>query len=168
MTSAAVLNPSNKQAVVCSTGDGIWRSRFFFSSRRRHTRLQGDRSSDVCSSDLGDRDLATHLHRTRLLDEGRTLTEVTAKIARDLGVNHPILPMSDEAVRTRVLGPDGWLSFQEYFVREKTQVEVAKVDYAGAPAAAPAPGVVAAITAADTVIVCPSNPITSIGPILAV
>ncbi len=117
---------------------------------------------------LGDRDLATHLHRTRLLDEGRTLTEVTAKIARDLGVNHPILPMSDQAVRTRVLGPDGWLSFQEYFVREKTQVEVTEVEYAGAPAAAPAPGVIEAITAADAVIVCPSNPITSIGPILAV
>src|SRR6266851_4016288 len=63
-------------------------------------------------------------------------------VSPDLDVNHPILPMSDQAVRTRVLGPDGWLSFQEYFVREKTQVEVAKVDYAGAPAAAPAPGVV--------------------------
>jgi LPPG:FO 2-phospho-L-lactate transferase len=117
---------------------------------------------------LGDRDLATHLHRTRLLDEGRTLTEVTAKIARDLGANHAVLPMSDQPVRTRVLGPDGWLGFQEYFVREKTQVEVTEVDYAGAPSAAPAPGVVEAIATADAVIVCPSNPITSIGPILAV
>jgi LPPG:FO 2-phospho-L-lactate transferase len=117
---------------------------------------------------LGDRDLATHLHRTRLLDEGRTLTEVTAKIARDLSVSHLILPMSDQPVRTRVLGPDGWLGFQEYFVREKTQVEVTEVDYAGALSALPAPGVVEAIASADAVIVCPSNPITSIGPILAV
>ncbi len=117
---------------------------------------------------LGDRDLATHLHRTGLLHEGRTLTEVTAKIARDLGVSHAVLPMSDQPVRTRVRGPDGWLSFQEYFVREKTQVEVVEVDYAGAHAALPAPGVVAAIAAAHAVIVCPSNPITSIGPILEV
>src|SRR6266850_3364474 len=117
---------------------------------------------------LGDRDLATHLHRTRLLAEGRSLSEVTAKLAADLGVRHVVLPMSDQPVRTRVLGPDGWLGFQEYFVREKTQVEVRAVEYAGAPSAAPAPGVVEAIATADAVIVCPSNPITSIGPILAV
>ena len=117
---------------------------------------------------LGDRDLATHLHRTRLLHEGWTLTEITAKIARDLGVSHSVLPMSDQPVRTRVRGPDGWLGFQEYFVREKTQVEVVEVDYAGAHSALPALGVVEAIAAADAVIVCPSNPITSIRPILAV
>jgi LPPG:FO 2-phospho-L-lactate transferase len=117
---------------------------------------------------LGDRDLATHLHRTRLLREGWTLTEVTAKIARDLGVRHAVVPMSDQPVRTRVLGPDGWLGFQEYFVREKTQVEVVKVEYTGASSALAAPGAVEAITGADAIIVCPSNPITSIGPILAV
>jgi len=71
-------------------------------------------------------------------------------------------------VRTRVRGPDGWLGFQEYFVREKTQVEVVEVDYAGAHSALPALGVVEAIAAAHAVIVCPSNPITSIRPILAV
>jgi LPPG:FO 2-phospho-L-lactate transferase len=117
---------------------------------------------------LGDRDLATHLHRTRLLREGQTLTEVTAKIAQDLDVSHAVLPMSDQSVRTCVRGPDGWLGFQEYFVREKTQVEVVEVDYAGALSALPAPGVVEAIASAHAVIVCPSNPITSIGPILAV
>ena len=117
---------------------------------------------------LGDRDLATHLHRTRLLQEGQTLTEVTAAIARDLRVSHPVLPMSDQPVRTRLLGPEGWLGFQEYFVREKTQVEVSAVDYAGAAEALPAPGLVEALDAADAVVVCPSNPITSIGPILAV
>lgn len=117
---------------------------------------------------LGDRDLATHLHRTRLLREGQTLTEVTAKIALDLEVRHAVLPMSDQPVRTCVRGPDGWLGFQEYFVREKTQVEVVEVDYAGAAAALPAPGVLEAIASADAVIVCPSNPVTSIRPILAV
>jgi LPPG:FO 2-phospho-L-lactate transferase len=76
--------------------------------------------------------------------------------------------MSDQPVRTRILGPDGWLAFQEYFVREKAQVEVRAVNYAGAPAARPAPGVLDAIRTADAVLLCPSNPITSIGPILAV
>jgi LPPG:FO 2-phospho-L-lactate transferase len=76
--------------------------------------------------------------------------------------------MSDQPVRTRILGPDGWLAFQEYFVREKAQVEVRAVNYAGAPVARPAPGVLDALRGADAVLVCPSNPITSIGPILAV
>jgi len=117
---------------------------------------------------LGDRDLATHLHRTRLLAEGVTLSEVTARLASDLGARHRVQPMSDQPVRTRLLGPDGWLTFQEYFVREKTQVEVREVEYTGAAAAAPAPGLLEAILEADAVIVCPSNPVTSIGPILAV
>ena len=117
---------------------------------------------------LGDRDLATHLHRTRLLREGRTLTQITRAIAQALGVSATVLPMSDQPVRTRILGPDGWLAFQEYFVREKAQVEVRAVNYAGAPVARPAPGVLDALGGADAVLVCPSNPITSIGPILAV
>ncbi|HJV58736.1 MAG TPA: 2-phospho-L-lactate transferase [Methylomirabilota bacterium] len=117
---------------------------------------------------LGDRDLATHLHRTRLLREGGTLTEVTRAIAQALHVTATVLPMSDQAVRTRILGPDGWLAFQEYFVRDKAQVEVRAVNYAGAPSARPAPGVLDALQTADAVLVCPSNPITSIGPILAV
>src|SRR5207244_8068794 len=85
---------------------------------------------------LGARDLATHLHRTRLLREGRTLTQITRAIAQALGVSATLLPMSDQPVRTRILGPDGWLAFQEYFVREKAQVEVRAVNYAGAPVAA--------------------------------
>jgi len=117
---------------------------------------------------VGDRDLATHLYRTRLLREGRTLTEVTRAIASALGVSATVLPMSDQPVRTRILGPEGWLSFQEYFVREKAQVEARAVDYTGAATSAPAPGVLAAIASADAVLVCPSNPITSVGPILAV
>ena len=114
---------------------------------------------------LGDRDLATHLHRSRLLREGRSLTQITRAIAQALGVTATVLPMSDQPVRTRILGPDGWLAFQEYFVREKAQVEVRAVNYAGAPAARPAPGVLDALRTADAVLLCPSNPITSIGPI---
>ena len=117
---------------------------------------------------LGDRDLATHLHRTRRLRGGQTLTAITRDISQALGVAATVLPMSDQPVRTRILGPDGWLAFQEYFVREKAQVDVRAVSYAGAPRATPAPGVVDALRNADAVLVCPSNPITSIGPILAV
>ena len=117
---------------------------------------------------LGDRDLATHLHRTRLLRDGRSLSEATRSITGSLGVMADLIPMSNEPVKTRLLGPDGWLDFQEYFVREKAQVEVREVRYVGAEDAAPAPGVLEAIERARGVIVCPSNPITSVGPILAV
>jgi LPPG:FO 2-phospho-L-lactate transferase len=117
---------------------------------------------------LGDRDLATHVWRTRALREGASLSAVTADLARRLGVAARILPMSDEPVRTRVRTPDGWLSFQEYFVREKAQVRVLEVEYAGVAAARPAPGVLPALRDADLVVVCPSNPVTSVGPVLAV
>src|SRR5882724_9099698 len=117
---------------------------------------------------LGDRDLATHLVRTRALRAGHSLSTVTADLARALGVAPTILPMSDEAVRTTIRTPDGRLGFQEYFVRDKCQVEVVGVDYEGAERARPAPGVLAAIHDADLVVVCPSNPVTSVGPILAV
>jgi len=117
---------------------------------------------------LGDRDLATHLPRTRLLHAGQSLPAITRRIAQALHVTATVLPMSDQPVRTRILGPDGWLAFQEYFVREKAQVDVRAVSYAGAPRATPAPGVTDALRGADAVLVCPSNPITSIGPILAV
>jgi len=117
---------------------------------------------------LGDRDLATHLTRTRALRSGRPLSEVTASLARALDVAVRILPMSDDPVRTRVRTPAGWLSFQEYFVRERAKVEVLEVEYAGAATARPAPLVVESIAQADVVVVCPSNPVTSVGPILAV
>jgi LPPG:FO 2-phospho-L-lactate transferase len=117
---------------------------------------------------LGDRDLATHLVRTRALREGHTLSEVTATLARALGVSVRLRPMSDDPVRTRLRTPAGWLSFQEYFVREKALVDVLEVVYDGADVARPAPGVLAAIAGAEAVIVCPSNPVTSLGPVLAV
>jgi LPPG:FO 2-phospho-L-lactate transferase len=117
---------------------------------------------------LGDRDLATHLYRTRALREGLPLSAVTAELCGRLGVAARVLPMSDEPVRTRLRTPDGWLSFQEYFVREKAQVHILDVEYAGASLARPAPGVLEAIREAEVVVVCPSNPVTSVGPVLAV
>ena len=117
---------------------------------------------------LGDRDLATHLSRTRALRAGQTLSEITGELARRQGTSVRILPMSDDPVRTRIETEDGWLDFQEYFVREKAQPAVRSIAYVGAERARPAPGVVDEIRAADLVLVCPSNPVTSVGPILAV
>ena len=117
---------------------------------------------------LGDRDLATHLLRTERLRAGESLTEVTDAIRRALGVRSGIVPATDCPVRTRVLTPEGWLGFQEFFVREKALLDVLDVVYDGAADARPAPGVAEAIAGAAAVILCPSNPITSIGPILAV
>ena len=116
----------------------------------------------------GDRDLATHLTRTQLLASGRTLSEATAEIASALGVQSRILPMSDARVETRVTTPEGELSFQEYFVRERYRPEVRGVRFVGAEQASPAPGVLESIKSAEAVLLGTSNPITSIGPILAV
>jgi LPPG:FO 2-phospho-L-lactate transferase len=117
---------------------------------------------------LGDRDFATCLARTRMLREGATLSQVTRRMSEALGVMPLLLPMTDDRVRTRVHCTDGrTLSFQEYFVRERCTPEVASVSFEGAGDAAPAPGVVDAIETADLVVVCPSNPLVSIGPILA-
>jgi LPPG:FO 2-phospho-L-lactate transferase len=117
---------------------------------------------------LGDRDLGLHLARTEMLRAGRTLSEATDAIARRLGVEAKLLPMSDDRVETRVMTAGGELSFQEYFVRERYQPQPLAVRFVGAEAARPAPGVPESIGAAEMVIVAPSNPITSIGPILAV
>ncbi|MFI5086799.1 MAG: 2-phospho-L-lactate transferase [Terriglobales bacterium] len=116
---------------------------------------------------LGDRDLATHLRRTQLLTV-HTLTEATSEIASEMGIRARILPMSDDRVETRVLTAAGELSFQEYFVRERYRVPVKGVRFVGAEQAQAAPGVVAAIRDAAAVLIAPSNPITSIGPILSV
>src|SRR5579864_7910886 len=117
---------------------------------------------------VGDRDLAVHILRSKLLAEGKTLSEVTAEIADKLGVKARILPMSNSRVETRVLTPLGELSFEEYFVQRWYQDPVESVRFAGAADAEPAPGVLDAIMNADLVLLAPSNPITSIGPILAV
>jgi LPPG:FO 2-phospho-L-lactate transferase len=116
----------------------------------------------------GDRDLAVHLLRSQLLAEGKTLSEATAIICEKLNVKAHILPMSNSRVETRIDTPSGELSFEEYFVQRWYQDPVNSVRFAGASDAEPAPGVIEAITSADAVLIAPSNPITSIGPILAV
>jgi LPPG:FO 2-phospho-L-lactate transferase len=117
---------------------------------------------------LGDLDLATHLRRTQLLASGKTLTEATAELCRAMSVKQRVLPMSDEAVATIVSTPDGDLTFQEYFVRERWKPHVIDVRFQAADRASTAPGVLQSIIHSDIVFIAPSNPITSIGPILAV
>jgi LPPG:FO 2-phospho-L-lactate transferase len=117
---------------------------------------------------LGDRDLATHIIRTHLLRSGRTLSEVTAQMAASLGVRAAILPATDDPVRTKIETPRGTLGFQEFFVRERCQPEVLSVTYSGASEAHAPPAVLNSIRDSRLVIIAPSNPITSIGPILAI
>jgi LPPG:FO 2-phospho-L-lactate transferase len=116
----------------------------------------------------GDRDLAVHLLRTKLLREGKTLTEATAEICAKLGVQARILPMCNSRVETRVDTPIGELSFEEYFVQRWYQDPVNSIRFAGVAESAPAPGVIDSILSASVVLLAPSNPATSIGPILAV
>jgi len=116
----------------------------------------------------GDRDLATHIFRSKLLADGKTLTEATHEIAANLGIRARILPMSNSRVETRVMTPAGDLSFEEYFVQRRYQDPVESVRFAGSSDAEPAPGVIEAIRSSDLVLLAPSNPVTSIGPILAV
>ena len=117
---------------------------------------------------LGDRDLATHIFRTALLKKGWTLSEVTAEVARALGLGVSILPMTDDKFETRIVTKDGSIHFQEYLVKRGAKDEVLGVEFFGADAAKPAAGVIEAIMGADLVVVCPSNPVVSIGAILAV
>ncbi len=117
---------------------------------------------------LGDRDLATAIHRTRLLREGMPAHEVVAELARAWGLSCTILPMSDDRIETRISGPEGELAFQDYMVRLRTEVDVSSIRFAGVESARPAPGVLEAIGASRAVILAPSNPFVSIGPILAV
>jgi len=123
---------------------------------------------------LGDRDLATHLYRTQRLSEGASLSEVTAELADARGVAVRLLPISDDPVRTRLTleGPAGEdpveVDFQHYFVKLGHGVPVRAVRFQGADSARPGPGVLEAIAAADLLVACPSNPLVSIGPLLAV
>ena len=115
---------------------------------------------------LGDRDLALHLRRRALLDQGIGLSAATAAIARGLGIEHAILPMSDDAVRTRVLTADGPLAFQHYFVRDRCEPVAQGFEFAGAKCARVNPAI--PFDDVRLVVVCPSNPFVSVDPILAV
>ncbi len=118
---------------------------------------------------LGDRDLATHLYRTHRMREGATLSDVTAEIAAAWGLGLRLVPMSDDHVETRVVVVDeGEIGFQEYFVARQHAVAVERVRLDGIERAKPAPGVLDAVALATTIVIAPSNPIVSIGPILAV
>jgi LPPG:FO 2-phospho-L-lactate transferase len=126
----------------------------------------------VCGLDtwfcLGDRDLATHLYRTESLKRGYKLTQITREISNVLGLKTKILPMTDDMFETRVRTSEGSLHFEEYFVKRQAKDEVLGVEFVGATTAKPAPGVLDEILEAETIVVCPSNPVVSIGTILAV
>lgn len=117
---------------------------------------------------LGDRDLATHIHRTAMLAEGKTLTEAAESIRTALGVKSRILPMSDQPVPTIIDSSEGPLHFQEYLVKRRAEPVVRGIRFEGVSSARAARGVLEAICDADRVVICPSNPLISIGPILAV
>lgn len=116
---------------------------------------------------LGDMDLATHMHRTLMLKKGLTLSQATSDISRWLGVKIRVLPMSDDRVRTKVKTESGWIDFQEYMVKLGTKPKVYEVRFEGIERADPAPGVIEGIRSSELIIIAPSNPIVSIGPILA-
>jgi LPPG:FO 2-phospho-L-lactate transferase len=117
---------------------------------------------------IGDRDLALHVHRTRRARDGERLTLIALDVAARLGVASRILPMADEQVRTRVRTADGWLPFQDWFVRLGNEPAVLEVAIEGAERARMTPEVEGALVAADAIVICPSNPLVSIAPILAV
>ncbi|HEY1388375.1 MAG TPA: 2-phospho-L-lactate transferase [Ktedonobacterales bacterium] len=117
---------------------------------------------------LGDRDFATHIQRTRWLREGKTPTEVANALMAALGVRARLLPMSDAPVATRVRTPEGEMAFQDYFVRRRHRDEVLGIRFAGIETAEPTEQIRAALAEAEVIVFCPSNPLVSIGPILAV
>lgn len=117
---------------------------------------------------LGDRDLATHIFRTVRLGEGATLSQITAEIGQRLGVRATVLPMTDDPVRSRITTPNGVRTFQEYLVKHGAAETIDRIEFVGIERALPAPGLLEAIDAADTIVICPSSPVVSIGTILAV
>jgi len=129
------------------------------------TRTMLDRYGEHTWFALGDRDLATHIVRTARLRAGTRLTDVTTALCEALAIPGRLLPMSDDEVRTKVLAADGWLDFQEYFVRRGHRDPVLDVRFSGLASARPTPEVAAAVAAAELVVVAPSNPFVSVAPI---
>lgn len=187
---ASVLPPDRITAIV-NTGDDDWFHGLYVSpdpdivtytlagevDEARGWGLRGDTFRWLASLrrfgrdtwfQIGDRDLATHLHRTRLLSEGWTLSAVMADLARGFGVRVRLLPMSDERVRTFVETAAGDLAFQEFLVHRQARDAVRGVRYDGAALASPAPNVLDAVAAAEAIFIAPSNPIGSIRPILSI
>jgi LPPG:FO 2-phospho-L-lactate transferase len=128
-----------------------------------------ERLGGITWFNLGDKDLATHCYRTQRLSEGATLSEVTAELASSWGVDIRLLPVTDDPLRTRMQLVDGpEVSFQEYFVHLHHDVAVASVRFEGSASAQPGPRVLQALSGSDAIVVCPSNPVVSIDPLLAV
>jgi LPPG:FO 2-phospho-L-lactate transferase len=152
-TLAGIVNPA--------TGWGIRGETFHFLKRL------GTYGREIWFN-LGDRDLATHIHRTGLLAHGKTLSQAADHIRTSLGVKSRILPMSDQPVPTIIETADGKIHFQEYLIKHRTEPGVKAIHFHNVKHSHPAPGVLEAICDADKVIICPSNPLISIGPILAV
>ena len=153
-TLAGVINPDTGWGLVGETWSAMDQLRAYSGGR-------------LGWFNLGDRDLGTHLYRTSRLLEGAALSQVAGEIAERWGVKVRIIPMSDDRVETRVAVAEGEIGFQEYFVGRRHDVPVTGVRLAGVEHASAAPGVLEAIGDADVLVICPSNPIVSIGPVLA-
>ena len=191
-----VVDPASVTAVV-NTGDddefhGLWvcpdldSVTYTLADAHNHTMgwgLEGETFTTMDALDrygaptwfrLGDKDLGTHLFRTERLRAGAGLAEVTAEVTAAWGLRTRLLPRTEDRVATRITvadtpdGPTRELAMQEWFVRERCEPPVVAVDFAGADTSTPAPGVIEALRAAETILICPSNPVISIGPILAV
>lgn len=167
-TLAESVNPETGWGLVGETWQAIGQV-------RRYAEANGITETDAVGNDaagwfaLGDLDLGTHLYRTSRRLAGATLSQVTAEICRTWGLELRVLPVTDADLRTRVRTVDGReLSFQEYFVREHHEVAVTEVRFDGAASTTPAPGVLDAIRDAEVLCIAPSNPVVSIGPLLAV
>jgi LPPG:FO 2-phospho-L-lactate transferase len=117
---------------------------------------------------IGDRDRAIKLHRTLLLKRGKTLSEATKMLCERLGVESKVIPMSDDRVATRIVTEKGEISFHEFWVVRKAEDKVLDVRFEGAETAKPAPGVIEALESAEAILIGPSNPVTSIGPIISI
>ncbi|HLN88683.1 MAG TPA: 2-phospho-L-lactate transferase CofD family protein, partial [Candidatus Binatia bacterium] len=117
---------------------------------------------------LGDKDLATHIYRTDRLNQGAVLSQITDEVCRSLGLKIKILPVTNDKFETRITTTEGTMHFEEYFVKKQAKDEVLGVEFVGTATSIPSPGVLEAISKAEMVVVCPSNPVVSIGAILAV
>tara|TARA_Y100000590_G_scaffold228626_1_gene257940 strand:+ start:1331 stop:2263 length:933 start_codon:yes stop_codon:yes gene_type:complete len=115
---------------------------------------------------LGDLDLATHIKRTSMLHSGKSLSEATQHLAKNLGISHDVIPMSDDSVKTKAITESEELDFQDYFVRRKCEPAIQEIRFDGITKAKPSQQFIDAISEAETIIICPSNPVVSIAPII--
>jgi len=191
LTGLVRLVPEEELAVIVNTGDNITLHGLYISpdtdiitytlaeivGEKKGWGIRGDTFSCLDALKklgeetwfkLGDKDIATHLYRTALLREGIKLSEVTKRIASAFGLKLAVLPMTDNVFETRIKTVEGDFHFEEYLVRRRARDEVLGVNLFGAEKAKPAPGVLDAIANSELIVICPSNPIVSIGTILEI